>query len=239
MHREGILYAMGAVHELAELRDRAPVFDDRAHAGRVLAALLRERGAALEAPILLAVPAGGVPVAATVADELGWTLELCVVSKITLPWNSEAGYGAVAFDGSVRLNDALIGRLPLTERMIAEGIAATRAKVQVRDEALRRGRPPLAEVVAGRIAVTVDDGLASGFTLFAALEALRRAGVGAAVVAVPTGSADSVARIAAVADAVYCANVRAGYPFAVADAYRHWHDVGDAELQRCLERLSR
>lgn len=225
---------MGTVHELAELRDRAPVFDDRTHAGRALAALLRERGGEMEAPILLAVPAGGVPVAATVAQELGWPLDLCVVSKITLPWNSEAGFGAVAFDGSVRLNEALARRLPLTERMIAERLAATRAKVRQRSRTLRRGRPPLAEVVAGRTAVLVDDGLASGFTMLAAVEALRRTGAAAIAIAVPTGSADSVARLAEEVGTLYCVNVRTGYPFAVADAYRRWHDVDDAEMRRHL-----
>src|SRR3954468_467653 len=90
---------------IPELKDRVEVFADRAHAGRVLAELIRP--VAIREPLLLAIPAGGVPVAAAMAHALGWPLDVAVVNKITLPWNTQSGYGAVAFDGSLLLNDAL------------------------------------------------------------------------------------------------------------------------------------
>jgi putative phosphoribosyl transferase len=93
--------------------------------------------------LLLAIPAGGVPVAAAIAKQLKLALDVAVVSKITLPWNTEAGYGAVGFDGTVRLNDELLSRLRLTDREIHEGIARTRCKVASRLAVLRgSGGPP-------------------------------------------------------------------------------------------------
>src|ERR1035437_450334 len=92
------------VHEISSLRDHAPVFRDRAHAGEVLAGMLDAyRGGSA---LVLAIPSGGVPVAAEIAHRLGLALDVAVVSKILLPWTTEAGFGAVAFNGSVWINDA-------------------------------------------------------------------------------------------------------------------------------------
>ncbi len=225
---------MGAIHELAELRNRTAVFRDRTQAGEVLAGMLetlRDRKA-----IVLAIPAGGVPVAAVVAQRLGWPLAAAVVSKITLPWNSEIGYGAVAFDGSVRLNEDLIAALALSERTIEQGIARTRAKVEERQRRLSGDRPGAA-AIARREAVLVDDGAATGFTLLTAAEAVRRYGPERLIVAVPTGPAETIERLARQVDALYCANVRAaGQYFAVADAYEHWHDVDEQTARALLAR---
>ncbi|MEE8197803.1 MAG: hypothetical protein V3T69_11570, partial [Acidiferrobacterales bacterium] len=88
----------GSIHTLTRLGDRAGVFCDRTHAGEVLADMLQ--GICVAQPLILGIPAGGVPVAAAIAPRLGAPLDVAVVSKITLPWNTEAGYGAVAFDGT-------------------------------------------------------------------------------------------------------------------------------------------
>jgi predicted phosphoribosyltransferase len=218
--------------ERTSLRDRTDVFSDRDHAGRELAALVREHG--LPAAHVLAVPAGGVPVAAAIARELGASLDVAVVSKITLPWNTEAGYGAVAFDGSTLLNDALIVECGLTPRQVEQGIVATRQKVQRRAARLRAGRGPLS--LTGRAVLLVDDGLASGFTMRAAVAAVRSAGAARVIVAVPTGHARAVDRLREVADVVVCANVRGGVTYAVADAYQRWSDVPEVEAELVLER---
>jgi predicted phosphoribosyltransferase len=219
------------LRELDELRNRAPVFRDRRHAGGVLARMLEGRippGARL-----LAIPAGGVPVAAEIARALGLAVDVAVVSKITPSWNTEVGYGAVAFDGRVRADRAAMARLGIGEAEERTGTERTRAKVRRRVDALRRGRGAL--VAAGETAVLVDDGLASGLTMAVAVEAVREAGAGRVVVAVPTGSARALGRLAALADDVYCANVRTGWSFAVADAYEQWADVDEAEVARTLE----
>ncbi len=213
-----------------ELRDRTRVFRDRDHAGEVLAEMLdgyRGSGA-----LVLAVPAGGVPVAARVADVLGLELDVVVVSKVTVPWDTEAGYGAVAFDGTERMNDALVRGLRLSAEEVRRGVAASREKVQRRVRELRAGRGPLE--VQGRDVVLVDDGLASGFTMLVALDAVRRAGARRVTVAVPTGHRDAAAVVAQDTDGLYCANLRGGRVFAVAEAYRAWSDVAETEAKTIL-----
>jgi predicted phosphoribosyltransferase len=218
------------VSELRELRDRSPVFRDRNHAGEVLASMLRD---ALPAGArILAIPAGGVPVAATLARALSLPLDVAVVSKITPSWNTEVGYGAVAFDGRVRVDAGARARLRVGEREAERDAQRAVAKVRRRVEALRAGRGPL--LVPGDTVVLVDDGLASGLTMETAVESVREAGAGRVVVAVPTGSADAVERLAAAADEVFCANVRGGPVFAVADAYESWSDVEEGSLPGLL-----
>ena len=209
------------------------MFADRAHAGRVLADLIRPL--AIRDPLLLAIPAGGVPVAAAMARALGWPLEVAVVSKITLPWNTESGYGAVAFDGSVLLNDALARECALSRAQIDVGITATRRKVERRVKRLRAGLGPLA--LADRSAVLVDDGLATGFTMRAAVAACRAGGAARVFVAVPTGHVRAVEWISDAVDVLACANVRGGTPYAVADAYERWTDVPEAQAELELESL--
>lgn len=218
------------VIDIPELRNRRHVFLDRAHAGRLLAGILGEHrgGDAL----LLAIPAGGVPVAVALGECLTLDVDVAVVSKITLPWNTEAGYGAVAFDGTVLLNDALLARTDLDERLIADGIEQTRRKVERRVASMRRDLPPLD--VSERRVIIVDDGLASGFTMRVAVEALGRQHPASIVIAVPTGHTGTVAGFGPPVDTVYCANVRSGWSFAVADAYRRWRDVGEEEAMRAL-----
>jgi len=219
------------VVDLPDLRGKVRVFGERADGGRALAGMMAGfRGA--EA-IVLAIPAGGVPVGAALARELGLPIDLAVVSKITLPWNTEVGYGAVAFDGSVLLNEALLAQLPLSERDVAAGVAATRQKVEGRLAALRGARP--FPDLSARTAILVDDGLASGFTMRAAVRAVRSAGAASVVIATPTGHDHAVRALAPLVDGLYCANVRFGSRFAVADAYARWYDVSDSEVRAILD----
>jgi putative phosphoribosyl transferase len=217
--------------ERTDLNGRRPVFEDRGEAGRVLAGMLEPEAG--PSAIILAIPAGGVPVADPLADALDLPLDVCVVSKITLPWNSEAGYGAVAFDGSVKLNDDLVAHLGLRPETVAEGVERTREKVSRRVLRFRGERPALS--LAGRTAVLVDDGLASGFTMRAAAEAVRGT-ADRVVVAVPTGHRRALEALAWTADRIYCANIRSGIRFAVAEAYRHWHDVSEETVMEILDR---
>ncbi len=217
------------IHELAELRDRAPVFHDRRDAGRALAALLE--GRVDPAARLLAIPAGGVPVAIALGEAIGLRIGVAVVSKVTLPWNPEAGYGAVAFDGTVNLNHALIARLGLDDDVVRAGVEATRTKVARRVQSF-----PEANDLSGLEAVLVDDGLASGFTMRTAVDAVRKAGAARICVAVPTGSARAVGDLDRRVDDVFCANVRTGTRFAVAEAYEIWSDVPELEAVDLLTR---
>ena len=218
------------LHELSDLHNRTRVFRDRTHAGAVLADMLAPSHGSHA--IVLAIPAGGVPVAVELARRLELPLDVAVVSKLTLPWNSEAGFGALAFDGTLRLNADLVARIGLSDAEIAAARAQTEAKVARRVRQLRGDRP-FPELRA-RTTFLVDDGLASGFTLQVAIEALRHRGADRIVVAVPTAHADSAARISSLVDALYCPNLREGRSYAVADAYEEWCDVNETELQRLL-----
>jgi predicted phosphoribosyltransferase len=126
----------------------------------------------------------------------------------------------------------LIRHLCLSEKEVEQGVARTRQKVERRCQTLRGDRP--LPRLSGRHVVLIDDGLASGFTMMVAVEAVRDAGADPVFVAVPTGHFDSVRRIASVADQVACANLRSGSSFAVASAYEQWSDVSEEEAASAL-----
>ncbi|MCZ3366614.1 MULTISPECIES: phosphoribosyltransferase [Methanobacterium] len=216
--------------DVPDFRNRTAVFRNREHAGEILSEMLMQYKNT-EA-IVFAIPAGGVPVGAVVASKLQIPLDIAVVSKITLPWNTEAGYGAVAFDGTVRLNEDMISRIGLKEEIMEAGIEQTRNKVRNRVAEFRGGKPPVQ--AAGRPAVLVDDGIASGFTMLVAVEALRKAGANRIIIAVPTANLNAVEFILPNVEEVYCANLRNEWAFAVADAYQHWSDVGEEEVTELL-----
>ncbi|MFC1813603.1 phosphoribosyltransferase [Thermodesulfobacteriota bacterium] len=221
----------GNISDLPELRERTRVFKDRKHAGKVLAEMLE--AFRKTDGIVLGIPAGGVPVGAVVASRLGLLFDVAVVSKITLPWNTEAGYGAVAFDGTLKLNEGMLRNLSLTEDDIQKGISKTSAKVKHRVDKLRGGQP--FPDISARPVILIDDGIASGFTLRVAVEAVRNAGAGHVMVAVPTGHRKSVEKIAEAVAALYCPNIRGGLRFAVASAYEDWYDVAEEEVLEILE----
>ena len=209
---------------------KAP-FRDRGHAGRELAKMLEEfRGAAA---LVLAIPAGGVPVAAAIAAELGLPLDVAPVSKVLYPWTTESGYGAVAFDGSMWLDESRMSGHGLSPAQVERAVSEARAKVERRLARLRGSRRPLA--LEGRAVIAVDDGIAGGATMRTAIAALRRAGAATIVVAVPTAHKNALDAISKLADAVYCANVCGGASFAVADAYSEWRDLGDDEIEALLQ----
>lgn len=220
--------------QLSDFNNRVHVFRDRIHAGEVLAEMLMPYRQ--ESFIILGIPAGGVPVTGVVAKKLQVAIDVAVVSKITLPWNTEVGYGAVAFDGTVRLNRQLIRRFGLTSNDIDLGKEKTTAKVKKRVEKLRGNRP--FPDLSGRTTILIDDGLASGFTMLVAVEALHKLNPGRLIVAVPTGHMDSVERIAGKVDAVFCANIRSGWQFAVADAYEKWSDVEESEVVSIMGKMA-
>lgn len=189
--------------------------------------------------LVLAIPSGGIPVAASMAVALMLPLDVIAVSKMTLPRSTEVGYGAIAFDSSMMLNSPLIRAEGLTEVDIRHGVDETRKKVRRRMMRLR-GSLQLPNL-AGRHVFLVDDGLASGFTMLTAIESVRRLGPASVMVAVPTGHSTAVMDVARRADRVYCANIRSGAGFSVAAAYVIWSDVFEPEAERILAdfRMSR
>jgi len=217
------------IFELPQLHNRERVFRDRSAAGKVLAQMLKEYQESNA--MVMAIPAGGVAVAAILARELALPLDVAVISKITPSWNSEVGYGAVAFDGTVRLNEDYLARFNLGQEEIQKGIQKTKQKV-ARRVRMFRGERPLPDF--NRPILLVDDGLASGFTVRVAIEALHKAGSQQVILAVPTAHEESIQRVIGEVEAIYCPNIRGGLSYAVADAYEEWRDLNEEEIVQIL-----
>jgi putative phosphoribosyl transferase len=220
------------IEELA-YRDRTFVFKDRLHAGELLADKLRPLTAGRDVQ-LLAVPAGGVAVGYAVAEKLNTPLEVAIVRKIQIPWNTEAGFGAVTWDGRVLLNEPLVSQLRLSREIVEQRISQTRETVRQRMQNFRGNRP--FPDLAGRTPILVDDGLASGFTMLAAVESLRAKQPEEIVIAVPTASVRAIQLLAPSVEKLVCLNIRQNPIFAVADAYDKWYDVSDDEVLELLKR---
>jgi len=223
----------GKIIEEPAYRERTFIFRDRFHAGQLLAKKLQKYTANRKV-IVLAVPAGGVPVGYTIAKELCITMDVIIVRKLQIPWNTEAGFGALAWDGETVLNRDLVSHLRLTGMMIGEAILKTRKLVFERMKRYR-GDKPLPDL-RGKVVILVDDGLASGFTMLAAARSVRKREPEKVVIAVPTASAGAIKRLAAEVDETICLNVRSGPIFAVADAYMKWYDLTDEEVTDILEK---
>lgn len=219
--------------DIPRLREKTRIFKDRPDAALTLAKLLETEF--IRNVIVLALPAGGVPVAAGLAEKLNLPLDVAVVSKITLPWNSEVGFGTVAFDGTVRFNDLLLADAGLNNEQIEQRTELTKEKVARRLKIFRRDRPPLD--LKNRSCCLVDDGVASGMTMATAVEAVKKLDAKHIFIAVPTGHREPLFRLEKAVDKVFCANVRSGLSFAVADAYKNWSDTSDAEVAEILKRF--
>jgi putative phosphoribosyl transferase len=221
------------IHEDPGLRNRAPVFRDRWDAGERLGRYLAGFPG-LENPLVCPIPAGGIPGGIAVSRALGCPLRPLVVRKVRIPWNPEAGFGAVTWDGRVFLNEDLMGRLGLNRDQVEVAIGRSRANVRQRVKQFSAGfsyPDP-----AGRTCIIVDDGLASGYTMMAAAEALRTLGPRSMVIAVPTAPLSTVGRLADLAGEIICLNIRGGSSFAVADAYEDWYDLSEDEALRLLRK---
>ena len=207
------------------------LFENRYDAGRQLAEKL---GAYAGQPlVVLAIPNGGVPVGLEVALALDAELDLVITRKIPLPLNPEAGFGAVADDGTFILNDELVAGLGLTSHQINYQVNKVRAEIRQRSLLYRQDKPPIA--IGGKTVILTDDGLASGFTMLATIESVRRRQAGEIIAAVPVASALALERVEKVADRVVFLAKGTMTRFAVADFYRYWYDLSDDEVIQCLK----
>ena len=212
--------------EIPEIRNMIRIFEDRKHAGKILSDMMMNYKDTKS--IVFGIPAGGVPVAAPLASNLNLDLDVAVVSKITLPWNTEAGFGAVAYDGTVKLYKDTLSQIGLSKEEIKKGIKKAKIKVERRFKEFR-GVKPFPDLKNHNV-ILVDDGIASGFTMLVAVEAIKKTGANKIIIAVPTAHLQSLEIVAPEVDVVYCANVRGGWGFAVADAYLNWYDVSEEEV---------
>jgi len=208
----------------------APIFDDRHDAGRQLAAKLGKYNS--QSVVVLAIPNGGVAVALEVASALKADLGLIICRKIPVPLNPEAGFGAIASDGTIFLNEELVKRIGLSRQQIDYEAGKVRAEIKKRS-LLYRGDRPLVSI-SGKTVIVIDDGLASGVTMMAAVESVRHRHPKEIMVAAPCASAVAVKQLGRVADKVVTCATSFMPSFAVADFYRHWYDLSDDEVVRYL-----
>jgi len=205
------------------------MFEDRHDAGRQLAGLLTTF--APERPIVVALPRGGVPVAAEVARVLSAPLDLLTVRKLGAPGNPEFAIGAVAEGGTVVVDAATVRHLAVSDEEFDRILERERRELDRRIAIFRDERPPLD--VTGRTVLVVDDGLATGLTDLAAVRELRRRGARRIVVAVPVGSHQAVAMLEDAGDVVVCHTVPREL-YGVGHWYRDFSQVSDDEVVALL-----
>lgn len=205
-------------------------FRDREDAGRQLASLLMD--VAKERPLVLALPRGGVPVAFEVARALNAQLDVWVVKKLGVPWQPEFGYGAVAEGGHTYVNRDVVERVGLTPRELEEAIEQKRQEVAARVQQYRGGAPRPG--LGRRTVVLVDDGIATGGTMAASVEALRAEGATRLILAAPVGSPQTLDALRPGVDRIVCPLVPDDLQ-AIGLWYDDFAQVPDAEVARLLE----
>jgi predicted phosphoribosyltransferase len=206
------------------------MFQDRRDAGRKLAARLLQYAHRPEV-IVLALPRGGVPVAYEVAQRLGAELDVFLVRKLGVPGHEELAMAAIASGGVRVLNDQVVVRLGISPQTIDDVAARESAELRRRERLYRGQREPVE--VRGRTVILVDDGLATGSTMRAAVSALRRQHPQRIVVAVPVGAAETCAEFQREADEVICA-VEPTQFLAVGYWYDRFDQTTDEEVQQLL-----
>lgn len=209
-------------------------FRDRTDAGRQLAALLTEYGA--ESPLVLGLPRGGIPVAQEVARALGAPLDVWVVRKVGAPGQRELGLGAVAEGGALFLDREMMHSLGYSETEVMQVAEREAQEVSARI-ARYRGTHPAPEL-EGRTVILVDDGVATGGTVRAAVRALRTRHPRRLVLAVPVGAVESLDSLRAEVDEVVCV-YPAGFMSSVGEFYDDFRQTSDEEVQAVLARARR
>ena len=210
----------------------ASTFRDRRDAGRALVSELMRCG--LEDPIVLGLPRGGIPVAYEVAIALQAPLDTMVVRKLGVPTQPELAFGAIASGGVRVINDEVINLgLGLTDEMVESVIARETEELRRRESAYRDKRPY--PDLAKHDVVLVDDGLATGATMCAAVEAARARSPSSIVVAVPTGSRAAVRKLQAMAETVVCLESPASF-YAVGQFYEDFSQTSDDEVRQLLKK---
>jgi putative phosphoribosyl transferase len=207
-------------------------FRDRAEAGRALARLLSHY-AGRDDVIVLALPRGGVPVAAEVAKELGAPLDVFVVRKLGVPGHEELAMGAIASGGVLVLDDGVLRWLGISEEQVQRALTRELDELRRREAAYRNGRP--LPDLKGKTVILVDDGLATGASMQAAARAVRRHQPARIVIAVPVASRATCDQFRDDVDEVVCAVTPEPFD-AVGNWYEDFSQTSDEEVRELLER---
>lgn len=207
-------------------------FPDRVQAGEALAERLAQDGNWQDA-LVLALPRGGVPVAFEVAQRLGLELDILVVRKLGVPGNPELAMGAIASGGVRVMNDDIVHYIHITKAEIDGTVAQETHELLRRERAYRGDRPRPA--IEGRAVILVDDGLATGATMRAAVQAVRKMSAGSVTVAVPVAAPDSVALLEPLAERIVCLYLPHDL-YAIGRWYQNFDQTSDRQVMELLQR---
>jgi predicted phosphoribosyltransferase len=221
-------------------------YDTRFQAGEALSEIIKKNNLELfnslkENPdenFCFAVPNGGVPIAEGFCSCFGLKYDLVIVRKIKIPWNTEAGFGSITTDGTVLINEPLYKQLNLTEKQLEKAISITKKEIQERLKLYDKEtdlEDSYAKKIQGKQIFMLDDGLASGFTMMAAIKMVKNYNPNKIFIAVPTAPLHTVEKFEGIVEEIMCPNVRDVWRFAVADAYRNWYDVPESEVMEMLK----
>jgi len=208
------------------------MFLNREEAGRLLAERLADLKGAPDV-VVLGVPRGGVLVAAEIARALAAPLDVYITRKLGAPGNPELAIGAVAEDGTLVLDPETITMLNVSEAYLERERQRQQEEIRRRAARYRGGRPPLS--LAQKRVILVDDGVATGKTLEATIQALRHQPVQALILAVPVGPPSTIARLRPLVDRLEVLETPELF-WAVGMFYEDFHQVSDAEVEACLRR---
>jgi len=216
-------------------------YESRFQAGEILAEEIKQKNEDLYNLIIrntsqffcFAIPNGGVPVVEGLCSKFDIGYDMLIVRKIKIPFNTEAGFGSVTTDGTVLINEDLLSHLNLSQREISDSVELTKTEIRDRlkfyDKELNL-EDHYKQSIKEKCIFMIDDGLASGFTMLAAIKMVKKYSPKKIFVAVPTSPLSSVQRVSPYIDELFCPNVRNVWRFAVADAYKQWYDVPESEV---------
>ncbi len=222
-------------------------YESRLKAGELLVEFIENRIKVLKDQLFnnktlffcFAIPNGGVPVTEGFCSKYNLTYDILIVRKIKIPYNTEAGFGAITTDGTILINKSLLSQLNLSEKQIQDSISLTkneiseRLKLYNKESSLKKF---YSDHIKNKYIFLLDDGLASGFTMLAAISMIKKYHPLKIYVAVPTAPLRTINRIKAEVDEIICPNIRDVLWFAVADAYKNWYDIPETEVLEIIEK---
>ena len=208
------------------------LYRDRTEAGQVLAQELHKIRFDTR-PVVLTIPNGGIPVGVEIAESLDAELDAIIVRKLQVPGNPEAGFGALTSQGALLLNESLVRSIGLKQIQIDMVVKQTQEQIE-RRKTDYRGLVGIVDP-SEKDVILVDDGIASGYTMLAAIESVRGLGPKSITVAAPTSSESAAHHVGEEVSALICPRIESGFIFAVANAYENWYDVPDSQVIDILE----